>query len=144
LLVVLGLSCTASSQSSSVVPSPPRSAAPSPVIDAWDEGVTDYVWSLKVECFCPPIAYTVAVANGSPTDLIFNGEHAGLHGPYAKHFPLTVPDFLELIHQARKDARSAEVVRSQSSDLPQSISIDWAGFVHDDEIKYTVTAFEAV
>jgi hypothetical protein len=150
LLLVAASAVAGCGQAPTPEVAPSASGAPSPTasIPGLDEadaaayqrwqaaGLTDYRFSVDVQCFCPvakPVVVTVRdgqVTSARPEPLEFWSDVV-----------VPVPDLFQLVADTRDTADVVEVAYDAELGYPKTISVDRVQAAIDDEVAYVVTHF---
>lgn len=101
----------------------------------------DYVYTLKVSCFCADagVPVRVTVTAGEVTDAVYarSGRGVGPGDPVPEYRRLTINDVIDAANDTEAD--SVQVTWPDGQDYPTSVHVDPDQHAMDEEIGYEVS-----
>lgn len=114
----------------------------------WDEAkITEYRYTLKVGCFCPPevVAPVIAhVRDGQPVSLTYKESGAAVASTFLANYD-TMDELFRVIESAI-DSRADMIKVAYDPELgyPKTIGIDYDKRAVDDETSWTISNVEVL
>ena len=123
-------------------PAPPRDPSVEAVL-AWTPPA-DYTMDVEVSCFCPAGAYRVTVADGQRVDVVALDEQ-GRPTDEDVALPGVAPTMQEILDRLQQTVDEGGEVRHlvvADDGHPEVVDLDPMPEAIDDEVGWTITAFE--